>query len=384
MASIHRRTGSPFFHGKFRDETGRIVLRSTKQTDRLKARAVVETWQAAADKARHGALTRLTVARTLDDLLERISGERTLSTTPKEYLAEWLTAKTEEGAAPASLARYKAVCAAFLGFLGERASANLRTITKRDFEAFRNAELVSGKTPKTADFGLKVIRMIFAKAHRDGFTEVDEAARAEFLKSKVIAGSEDKRGPLTDEEVRLLLAATEGTDWQGMILVAVHTGIRLVDGANLVWENFQPDEKTLKFTAAKTGKEIEVALHPEAFAWLTARQGVGAAPVFPTLYGAKAGSAGGLSNQFRRIVEKAGIATKLGSEKRGKGRRLSLTTFHGLRHTFISRLANKAISRDVRKAMAGHSSDAIHDRYTKLNVAAQHAALKTVSGFQTA
>ena len=44
------------------------------------------------------------------------------------------------------------------------------------------------------------------------------------------------------------------------------------------------------------------------------------APIFPALYGKPSGSHGGLSNMFRRLMDKAGIRVPHGAAKTGKGR----------------------------------------------------------------
>jgi integrase len=54
-------------------------------------------------------------------------------------------------------------------------------------------------------------------------------------------------------------------------------------------------------------------------------------------------------------------------------------SFHSLRHTFVSRLANADVSADVRKALAGHDTDEAHARYTHLAFTKQTEALAKLS-----
>jgi integrase len=103
------------------------------------------------------------------------------------------------------------------------------------------------------------------------------------------------------------------------------------------------------------------------------------APVFPSLYGKKSGSHGGLSNAFNRLMDLAGIRVPLGTEKRGKGGRFKALGFHSLRHSFISRLANAEVPADVRKQLVGHSSDDIHRRYVHLDLSLQTKAIAGLS-----
>ena len=85
-------------------------------------------------------------------------------------------------------------------------------------------------------------------------------------------------------------------------------------------------------------KETVVYMHPDLAAYFKSlpTSDDPKAPVFPSLYGKKSGSHGGLSNAFNRLMELAGIRVPLGSEKRGKGRRFKALGFHSLRHSFIS------------------------------------------------
>jgi hypothetical protein len=50
-------------------------------------------------------------------------------------------------------------------------------------------------------------------------------------------------------------------------------------------------------------------------------------------------------------------------------------TFHSLRHTYVSFMANKGVSKEIRKKLACHTTDA-HDRYTHFELGAIRGALK--------
>jgi integrase len=92
------------------------------------------------------------------------------------------------------------------------------------------------------------------------------------------------------------------------------------------------------------------------------------------------GSACGLSNQFAKLVVRAGIESPRGAEKHDPaGRRNRALCFHSLRHSFNSRLANADVGMDTRKIMVGHSSDSMNDRYTHLEVEMQDKALEKLS-----
>ena len=96
-------------------------------------------------------------------------------------------------------------------------------------------------------------------------------------------------------------------------------------------------------------------MHPDFATWLSGRpRGIGKAPVFPELAGKRISGGRGLSVQFRNIVEAAAINGRI-VMREGKGRSTHSKTFHGLRHSFISQLANAGVAPEIRQKLAGHS-----------------------------
>lgn len=116
--------------------------------------------------------------------------------------------------------------------------------------------------------------------------------------------------------------------------------------------------------------------------YLSARPtGVGKRPLLPTLHGRIKGSLGGLATELSRLMARAGVFAPMCREKKGRGRQVRTKSFHSLRHTFVSRLANA----DVRKALAGHDTDEAHARYTHLAFTEQTyapAKLSAIGGWR--
>ncbi len=71
MASVHQRPATPYFHAAFRGPDGRLVLRSTKQTDRAHALAVAFEFERAAKLARRGELVEAQAREVLRDIMAR-------------------------------------------------------------------------------------------------------------------------------------------------------------------------------------------------------------------------------------------------------------------------------------------------------------------------
>ena len=380
MSTIYKVANSPYWICQFRDATGLRVTRSTKQTNHSKARKVVEAWADAAKLANSHELTRAASTKILDELMKQVDLGTFHEESISSFLRNWLSSREKIGRSPSTLKRYRPQIEGLLTFIGaKRAEGSIASLTATEIEAWRNAGIDSGKAATTANFGLATIRAALGAAKRKGFVLSNQADAVE----KIQAKNEEKDRFTAEELVSLMKIAP--MDWRGMIAIGAHLGLRLTDAANMVWEAIDFDSSTMTFwpskTEARSPKALVVAMHDELVAVLRELpQGVGRAPLFPSLYGKKSGSNGGLSNQFAVLMERAGVVVKLGKVKTGKGRQTKSKGFHGLRHTMISRMADEAIPADVRKAIAGQSSDEIHNRYVHLSLDAQRKAISKMKG----
>jgi integrase len=87
--------------------------------------------------------------------------------------------------------------------------------------------------------------------------------------------------------------------------------------------------------------------------------------LFPSLAGKSGGGKSGLSMAFKRIMEQAEVEAGVARLSSGaKGRSFSLRSFHSLRHSFISALANSGVSSELRRRLSGHASEEMHAVYT--------------------
>jgi integrase len=170
-----------------------------------------------------------------------------------------------------------------------------------------------------------------------------------------------ERDTFTPAQVAKLVEAAEA-DWKGAILLGYFTGARLSDVANMQWIALDWKNKTLSFTQHKTKKPLTVPLHSQLEKELRKNPGIGKTPMFPTLAGKETGGKYGLTGQFKAVMEKAGIE---GKQVEAHGQRiLSSLSFHSLRHSFTSALANRGVSPEVRMKLTGHSDKDVHAGYS--------------------
>jgi integrase len=164
----------------------------------------------------------------------------------------------------------------------------------------------------------------------------------------------------------MLVDAAEG-EWKTLILLGYFTGARLSDCARMRWASVDFVSSVISFQPKKrntSGLIVTVPLHPDLQAHL---EGLAAKDrpeefISPQLADLETRGWNGLSEGFKRIALKAGI--DLQTVQGGGARKISKRTFHALRHSFTSALANAGVSPELRMKLTGHKTEEIHRGYT--------------------
>ena len=153
-----------------------------------------------------------------------------------------------------------------------------------------------------------------------------------------------------------------------MILLGFYAGARLGDCARMKWGSVNLKGKTISFIPAKTErkrKRLEVPIHPRLLAWFNTRKpGADSAPVFPTLHDCHVGGGHGLSSQFLAVMELAKVDRGTTRHATDHARAQHAKSFHSLRHSLTSTLANADVSEEIRRRITGHESVEVHAKYT--------------------
>jgi len=360
MASVVKdpRGRSPYWIACYTDATGRRLKKSTKLTNKKDALEVAFVLEHGEDQARKGAFTEARLRDLLEQTLERVIGAPVQHYTVETWLHWWHERKAK--ARPASAERYGQVVRDFIEFLGPRAKLPLEHIGVKDILAFRNAETKRGVSNKTANLAVKLISMAFHDALRQGKIKFNPCLGLDALEEDSV-----EREPFTPDEIKKLLKAASG-EWKGAILFAYFTGARLSDVANMPWGAIDLDKRLISFTPKKTkrGKKVlRIPLHPDLEKELLKHPGVGNAPLFPSLAGRGTGGAHGLSAEFAAIMRKAGVHGEI-IRHTATGRGNTTKSFHSLRHSFNSELANAGVARELRQVLTGHASEKMNEIYT--------------------
>jgi integrase len=394
MASINRHPRSKFWVATFRDKAGKQVARSTKieisplpapgespaETRRRKAEneRLARSLAAEFEAAARGDTTEAAIRKTLQDLHARARpGNKIRFETTDDFFNRWLT-RSKESLKPGTFARYDKAARSFLESLGPRRDVQLSEIEARDIEAFILTRLKDGLSPSTVKVDLRAINRPFALALKQGSILTNPVPGADIPKA---AGQ--SREPFTDEEIEALLKVAAG-EWKTALLFGAFAGLRLGDAVSVRWSNIDFARRLLTVRPEKSsrlGKELILPLHPRIekhLLKLNPPDDAGDGFLCPNLSGVKPGGRQGLSLQFRRLVDAAGIEGRTKEAAAGKGRSFYSKTFHALRHSFVSRLEAAGVPPDLRMKLAGHSDTKSHGIYSHTEAATLRKALESL------
>jgi integrase len=361
------RDRSPYWICCYSSATGQRLKKSTKQTDRAKAWEVCLALEQAENHARNGTLTEQRAKRLIGEVLERTTGEPLHTHKVHEWLNQWLEMKALVRSNKTT-ARYRQVIRDFIVSLGARADLALAHITPKDILVYRNSITGSAKSGRTANLSVKVVSAAFNAALRQGYIPTNPCTALESLPVKA-----EEKATFTAKQVTKLVKVADG-DWPAAILFGYFTGARLGDVANMPRNAVDWRKELIRFTPSKTGKPVTIPLHPDLRRQLLKRPAIGRGFLFPSLTGKGTGGRHGLSGKFTAIMKKAGIEPKKTRQVEG-GRSTSNLSFHSLRHSFNSALANAGVSQEIRQKLTGHTSAEINTHYTHHELEPLRAAI---------
>jgi integrase len=376
MASVIKREKSRFWIACYTTREGRQLKRSTKTTDKRQALQIALELERVERQANASAMTTIQLRKVLSDASERINGETLMAPAVDDYLNDWLKGVRARNRA-ATIERYDKTVRLFLEGLGEKAKKPVTVLTPHDIETFLNRRLEGGFAPQTAIIDLKTLNTAFRRAENYGVILKNPVAAVRLPKC-----IKSEREVFTHEEVQKLLNVAPSLDWQTLILLGYFTGARLGDCVHMTWDNIKPDKGMIEYEQRKTAKTVNVPMHYHIIEHLKFISTFGTSGFLcPKLANKGPGGKHGLSESFKRIAIKAGLDLMT---VKGKGvRKFSKRTFHSLRHSFNSALANAGVAQEVRMQLTGHSSKEMNKNYTHLQAATLKQAMNALPLFTT-
>ncbi len=239
-------------------------------------------------------------------------------------------------------------------------------------ERFLNQRIAKKLSPATVRLDVKIIGGALNVARRQGLITTNPAEAVELPEA---VGME--RGTFTPAEVKMLVDTADG-EWKLLIMFAYFTGARLSDCCRMQWDGVDLAGETLTYQQAKTGAKVFTPLHPDLLARLNKLAGTDKPDVFilPQIAGQRTSGRRGLSETFKQIMRKAGVDSQT---VKGKGNQMfSKRSFHALRHSFTSALANQNVSSELRMKLTGHATEGEHQKYTHHEIENLRAAVKKI------
>ena len=339
---------------------GRRTFRSTKRKDRKGAWDLCRAWEKAAESAGLGSLTEVQARKVLNEILEAIGEGPVRDVSVREFFLNWLTGK-QLSKKDTTARRYKKAIEEFVDSLGPKADKSIVALTPADVEHFRDVRTKQGVSAATVKLDLKVVRSVLNTARRHALILHNPAEAVDLPRAK-----SNERDVFSPGDVQALLGAAS-PEWKTAILVGYYVGPRLSDVVSLTWESADLAEGTIVYTQGKTGRKVEVPIHPDLEEHLLSIAGDSPRGFLcPTLGATKISGRSGLSKQFAALMATAGIDQR--QIQSSRNRKFSKLSYHSLRHSFSSALANVGISADVRMKLTGHKNLDVHQRYTHVQL----------------
>ncbi len=359
MASLRTKPNSSYWIACFRRPDGTQTTRSTKlrctEANRKAAFKIAEAYEDAYNNAQSLAQ----IQKVMDHIAKDVLGKDTVSPPVSQFLGEWLDRIEAETAASTS-EKYRGVIRDFLSWCG---TTPISGLNRERLTAYRT-HLSKSHATSTVNNTLKILRQAFKDAIRDGLLS-DNPADIRPLKDR---GDSVEKQPFTEAELAAMWKAADGeTTWQGMLMLGLYTGQRIADLATLRWKQVHLEKEELQITTGKTKRRQLILMAPPLLDWIHSNLTPSNAsddllfPEFKLVLAHKRPSSW-LSNNFRkRVMTPANVGLPI------PGQRVNPKSFHSLRHTLPSLLAETGVSQQTIAEIVGHDSMAMSWHYTHVS-----------------
>lgn len=369
MASVHKRTRSPYWWGRYPVGNGKWVFRSTKLTDRKKALELVNKYH---ENAR-GNLTMLQAQRQIEEIYSTLNvGEKLPSASVGGYLDKWIQRKKAE-VSPSTLEAYSTTFDQFKKFLGPRAGIDIKLLTRDDVIGFRQAR-IERTSHSTARQAIKKLNVALNEARREGLVLANVGEGLTKLKRD---SDKVETRPFTQEELQRINGVIDDPEWRGMVMFGLYTGQRLKDVAKAEWSNVDFKQGFIRLFIHKRrsiGNEWQRKfLAPPLLEHLKEMKKTAKGnAIFPRAsdFVTRKDRSNILSNQFKVFLVKAGILEKsvMSHKSKGKGRsarrKREEVGFHSFRHNATSILKGAGVPHATAQEIVGHDSKQVSQNYT--------------------
>ena len=390
MATIYRPKRNGKFHGsfwyaKYKLADGKFKYRSTGLTEKRKAQRLANDWEQEHLKVREEETDRhaeafeeykATCAKFLrgansngdigdlfresnDRLTLILTGEEDVSTTLKGFLVEWLSNR-QLHIAERTYESYKLNIRCLIKAMGDLGDKRLCALKTVDLERIQRSLLHTAREKKTKmrtlNYKMGILKSAVTDAYNKGLIHRNIGLAVKDLPED----DSTLKAPFTKEEIeKLIKAASEG--WKGAILFGSQTGLRIKNLAELQWADINLADREMTIIPCKQRrakkKSRSFCLTDQMYNYLNFIGPKNEGFVFPEVAAMHETSR---PKKFAKIMRDAGVP----KEVTLPDRQIGVRTFHSLRHSFNTFMAQSGVSQEVRMQITGHASEAVNDMYT--------------------
>ena len=362
---------------KFKGADGKWISKSTGTDDRRVAERIAFELEKAAEALADGVMTEKTMMRAVADMQMKLHGKAFKPTSVREYAKTFLESKNVRST-DSTMRSYKQKVELFIEHLGDKADQAISKIRSADVQSYMTKRLKGGVSVGTLRQDMKVLTGLFNRAKKEGICELNPVATVDLPLEDATS-----RSAFTLKEVNAIIAYCPNSEWKTLVMVSFYTGARISDCTNLLWGAFDFDSKLINYQQRKVRKgkmaNLSIPMYETLSDWLLelklSKAPKSDTPVMPSFCGKDPGGKSGPSTKFISILVKAGIDP----EYQTKGvKKVARKCFHSLRHTLATILQHNGVAEDVRMSLVGHSSKAVHGKYSHAQQKVMRDAIATL------
>ena len=283
-----------------------------------------------------------------------------------EFVDLWKSSPRRKDCSAEMLATYASQISAFVSWAGK--GVDVRAVD--DAMAERYARHLASKSGGTYNKHLNALDAAWRAVGRSAGAEGNPWAELPRKRQEA-----HRRRVLTPEELDAILKAADG-EWRALIEIGLHTGLRMGDACQLKWDAFKSDG-TVEVTTGKTGAFVKLPSAPllEALEMSNiVRPSNLKGEVLPEIAAQYRRNKAPVSHHVARIFKAVGIKGSV--KEAGWTRARADASFHSLRHTFVTRAIEAGVPAAIVRALVGHASAAMTDRYSHVSGEAVAAAFE--------
>jgi site-specific recombinase XerD len=377
MATLYRQRHCNNWYARFKNPNGIWIARSTGTDNRREAEQIAITYERAGEDMASGVMIEKRINRVISDIQQKFHGKAFKPASVKDYAKTFIEGKNVKSM-PSTMRSYNQKISLFIEHLGDKANQAVGKIRPADVQSFMDKRLKSGVSVGTLHQDMKVLTALFGRAKREGVCELNPVETVDLPLEDATS-----RCAFTFKEVNAIFDHCPNNEWRTLVMIAFYTGARIIDCTSLTWSAFDLDLKLINYKQRKIRKgnmaNLTIPMHDALHNWLSRLKNFTAAeldtPVMPSFYGKKAGGKSGPSTKFIGILIKSGIDPEY--ETKGV-KKVPKKCFHSFRHTLSTLLQRNGVAKEARMSLVGHSSSAVHSKYSHAQEEVMRKAIATL------